>query len=227
MSTVLHRTDKAPKNGATAKARADAVTALRPPKPPTKKRWGRMAVGLAAALIGSWVFAAMYMSAGDRTEVLVLTSKVNRLETIDRADLRTVRISSDTNAANVPASRIEEIVGRVAVTDLTEGSILTDSQLLPVGEKLLKPDEAVVGVLLGAGDSQMNLRRGVPVLLIVRPAPGASGGPVEVTGWVYSSSAEALSSRERPVEVVVPRTQAGVVSAAGAEKRVTIVLLPG
>ncbi|GMU80107.1 MAG: hypothetical protein AMXMBFR46_28920 [Acidimicrobiia bacterium] len=48
---------------------------------------------------------------------------------------------------------------------------------------------------------------------------------MEVEGWVLNASLAALSSRERPVEVVVPAGDAAVVSAAAAEQRTTIVAL--
>ena len=47
------------------------MRAVKPPTQPSKRRWGRFGAGAAAAAIGAWLFAAMYLSAGDRTEVLV------------------------------------------------------------------------------------------------------------------------------------------------------------
>lgn len=226
MTTVLRRAEPPSSNGTAAKARIDALRPVKPPSQPTKRRWGRFAAGAAAGLLGAWLFGAMYMSAEQRTDVLLVNANVARFATITRDDLKIVRIASDTEAASVPATRINEIVGRIAATDLPSGSLLTDSALLPAGDKLLKPDEAVVGVLLSAGDSQMILKRGQLVALVVRPPQGATGAPVEVKGWVFDTSAEAVSSRERPIEVAVPRDQAAMVSAAGADKRVTLVILP-
>jgi SAF domain len=182
-------------------------------------------VGIATMLVGSWVAAAIYMSAGNRNEVLVVANKVDRLHPIQRTDLRVVRISADTDAASVGAARIEEFIGRVASSDLAPGSLLAEAQLLPAGAKLLADSEAVVGLLLGPGDAQMNLKRGTSIVLVVRPAAGQTTPPVEVTGWVFNSSAEALSSRDRPIELAVPRDRAALVSAASADKRVTIVAL--
>ena len=230
MSTVIRRSDPPPangsKSGAATKARADAVALLRQPKPPTRRRVSRAAVGIAAALLGCWAFASMYLSAGHRTNALVLDRTVPRFETIKRDDLRTVKIASDTEAAHIAASRMDEIIGRTAADDLTAGSLLADGQLLPAGEQLLKPDDAVVGVLLAGGDTQVGLRKGSKVVLVIRtPQATGTATTTEVTGWVYSAATESTSSRERAVEVVVPRGQAAAVSAAGADKRVTIVML--
>ena len=39
---------------------------------------------------------------------------------------------------------------------------------------------------------------------------------------MFDSSAEALNSRERPVELALPRAQAALVAAAAADKRVSV-----
>jgi SAF domain len=230
MSTVIRRSDppsvNGSKSGSAVKARADAVALLKKPNPPSRRRIGRAAIGIAAALLGCWAFASIYLSAGHRTNALVLARTVPRFEVIKRDDLRTVKISSDTEAAHIAASRMNEIIGRTAADDLSAGSLLAEGQLLPAGEQLLKPDDAVVGVLLAGGDTQVGVRKGSKVVLVIR-TPQATGTATtsEVSGWVYSAATESASSRERAVEVVVPRGQAAAVSAAGADKRVTIVML--
>jgi hypothetical protein len=230
MSTVIRRSDppsmNGSKSGSAVKARADAVALLKKPSPPSRRRIGRAGLGIAAALLGCWAFASMYLSAGHRINALVLTRTVPRFEIIKRDDLRTVKISSDTEAANIAASRMNEIIGRTAADDLSAGSLLAEGQLLPAGEQLLKPDDAVVGVLLAGGDTQVGVRKGSTVVLVIRtPQATGTATTTEVTGWVYSAATESTSSRERAVEVVVPRGQAAAVSAAGADKRVTIVML--
>src|ERR687893_2178446 len=39
---------------------------------PTRRRWGRFAAGVTLALLGAWVFAAIYVSAGERVEVIAI-----------------------------------------------------------------------------------------------------------------------------------------------------------
>lgn len=193
-----------------------------------RRRWGRIGAGAAAAVLGAWLFAALYLSAGNRTEVLVVARDVERLELIERSDLRVVRLSESSDVASVDASRIEEFVGRVAGVDLLSGSLLAPGQVLPAGRELLGAKEAVVGLLVGPGDSPTaSLRRGAPVLVVVRPAAGSQGDAVEVEGWVFDASGEVLNTRERPVEVAVPRSRAGLISAAAADRRVSVVALAG
>lgn len=224
MTSTLSR--RVSKNGAVS--REAAVSGTRPSPGPLRRRWGRIGVGVAAAVLGGWVFAALYLSAGDRAEVLVVAEDVARLETIERSDLRVVRLSDDADVASIAASRIDEFVGRTAGVDLVADSMLAEGQLLPVGQVLLGEDEAVVGVLVGPGDGpSASLRRGDRVLVVVRPPAGGQGEPAEFEGWVFDASGEALNTRERPVEIALARANAAMVSAAAADGRVTIVALAG
>ncbi len=219
-------TTKTSTNGDNRRAREAAVATVKAPRGSVRRRWGRIGVGAAAAVLGAWVFAALYLSAGDRTDVLVMAHTVDRLDVIDASDFRVVRLSNESDVESIDAGRLDEFVGRVAGVDLVAGSLLAEGQVLGAGRQLLAEGEAVVGVLLGPGDSPVrSLRRGAPVLVVVRPAAGTRGDPVEIAGWVFDASGEALNTRERPVELAVPRGQAALISAAAADQRVTLVAL--
>lgn len=227
MRPVTRRPPEGSSNGSSTAARV-VVAAERPTTGPSRRRWGRVAVGGAVTLVGSWIFAALYLSAGDRVEVLVVARDVPRLEAIERADLRAVRLADAPDVATVPASRLEELIGRRTAVDLVAGSVLAEEQVLSASAQLVGADEAVVGLVAGPGEAPTSsLDRGTGVLLIIRPAPGESDAVVTVEGWVLDASGEALSTREQPFEVVVPRTDAEAVSAAAADRRVSIVALPG
>lgn len=213
-------------DGDARRSRHAAVAPSKPPRGPVRRRWGRVGVGAAAAVLGAWVFAALYLSAGTRSDVLVVARDVERLGVIDRSDLRVTRMSKDSDVESIDADRVDEFVSRIAGVDLKAGSLLTQSHVLPTGQKLLGADEAVVGLLLGPGDSPVrSLRRGTPVLVVVRAPAGSDGDPTEIEGWVFDASAKPLNTRERPVELAVPRGQAGLISAAAADQRVTLVAL--
>jgi len=174
------------------------------------------------------VFAALYLSADDTSQVLVVADGVERFDVIERSDLRAVSLPSDADVESVPASRLDEVVGRVAAADLVGGSLLADSQLVPVGERLVGTDEAVVGVLVGSGDAPTTgLVRGVGVSVVIRPSAGSSDDVVEVAGWVVDRAGEPAASGDRAVEVVVARSAAAAVSAAASDGRVSIVVLGG
>ena len=212
------------------------VTVGAPARPRSRRRSHRVGrfdadggVSVRVRLPPCWVPGCSprsYLSAGDRTEVLVLAHDVGRLEVIERSDLRVVRMSNDADVESIDAGRFDDFVGRVTGVDLVAGSLLAEGQVLPPGRDLLGADEAVVGVLLGPGDSPVrSLRRGTPVLVVVRPPAGSQGDTEEIEGWVFDASGEPLNTRERPIELAVPRDKAGLISAAAADQRVTIVAL--
>ena len=230
MTAVLRRSDSKaskPSKDEPRSSRAAALASGKKPKGVVRRRRGRLSAGVIGSVVGSWLFASLYVSAGHRANVLVLAHPVARLSTIQRSDLRVVGVAADMEAESVKASRVNEFVGRIASSDLPTGSLLTDAAVLPAGQRLLSAEEAIVGILLSPGDGQLALKKGTPVVVVIRPPVGASGpaaASVEVRGWVLSS-AEVLASRERPVELALPTAQASVVSSAAADKRVTIVAL--
>ncbi len=225
MSTTMTRRNGAASPDSANRAARQATVAGQK-KDPVRRRWGRIGGGVFAAVVGGWLFASLYLSADDRVEVLAVASDIGRFDVIDRSDLRVVTIGEDTDVASIPASRLDELVGRVASTDIVAGGLLVDGQLLPAGDRLVTADEAIVGVLVGPGDSPTTgMTRGAVVSVVIRPAAGTNGTVAEVPGWIAGIGGEVSSSGDRPVEVVVARSEAARVSAAAADRRVTIVVL--
>src|SRR5687768_10641884 len=77
-----------------------------------RRRWGRVGVGAAMVVVGAWVFAGLYLSAGDRREVLVVDRGVGVHEVLERRDLRVVRASVDPGVDVVAADDLDRVVGR-------------------------------------------------------------------------------------------------------------------
>lgn len=230
MSAILtRRLSKADAKAADRSAQARAVVAAGAERrDPVRRRWGRVGGGVLAAVLGGWAAASFYLSADDRLDVLALSEPVGRGETVERSDLRVVRISSDTDVASVPAERLDELVGRVAGSDLAVGSLLAEDQLLAADERPVLPSEATVGVLVGASEAPApGLARGATVSVVVRPSAGADGSVVAVSGWVAEVGSTEASTGDRPVAVVVPAGDAPMVSAAAADGRVTLVVVGG
>ena len=158
-------TTKTRRNGAaspdSANRAARQATMVAQKKDPVRRRWSRIGGGVLAAVVGGWLFASLYLSADDRVEVLAVASDVARFDVIERSDLRVVTIAEDTDVLSIPASRLEDLVGRVASTDIVAGALLVDGQLLPDGDRLVAANEAIVGVLVGPGDSPTSDRFGL------------------------------------------------------------------
>jgi hypothetical protein len=175
-------------------------------------------------VVSAWVFAGLYLGAGDRREVLVLERDVDVREAIERSDLRVVRASVDSGIEVIGAEDLDRVVGRPARTELVAGSLLVEGQLGDRGDDGLDPGEAVVSMVIGSGEAPTSaLRPGAPIAVVLRPLAGQEGELVEVRGHVLD-----WSERERgdsTVELVVAQDDAATVSAAAADDRATVVAL--
>ena len=179
-----------------------------------RRRWGLAVAGVGAVVVGGWGFASLWLAAGDRVEVVALAGDVEAYDTVERSDLRTVR---------------------VAASDLPARSLLVDADLFPDGEELMSEDEAVVGVRVPAGAAPVELARGRAVLAVLRPTAtargtaGADGEARSVEGWVLrAESVESGAGQVTgglSVSVVVPRDDATSVADAAADDRLSLVAL--
>lgn len=197
---------------------------------PARRRWARVAAGAALALLGGWVFASLYVSAGERVEVLVVARDVDRFAEVQRDDLRTTRVAADPGVDTVDAGDVDDIVGRVAATDLVEGSLLSPNQVLDSGERRVGENEAIVGAELGPGDApQGALVGGVDVYVVVRPSESATQAQeaLRVPGWILEVGEPDENTDARAVELVVPASESAAVTAAAAEDRLSLVVLEG
>lgn len=230
--SVLGRRSSAVDAAATATA-ARAVVERSPRGDLVRRRWGRIGGGVLLAVLGGWLAVSLYLSADERVEVLMMANGVARLDAVQRGDLRVVRLSADSEVATIPAARLNEVVGRVAATELPAGVLLADSQLFAAGTRLVSADEAIAGLLLGAAEAPAGLERGAAVSVVVRYssvfADAATAELVEVVvpGWVAEVGGVESAGGGRSVAVVVPAADAAVVSAASAEGRVSLVMQGG
>jgi hypothetical protein len=200
-----------------------------------RRRWGVAIAGAGAVVVGAWGFASLWLAAGDRDEVVALAGDVEAYETIERTDLRTVRVAAGDGVDTVSVGDMDEMVGRVATSDLHEGSLLVEADLFPDGESLVGPDEAVVGVRVATGAAPVDLRRGRGVLAVIRPTAtgqavdGEGSAPRSVEGWVLDvedlDAGAGQGAGSMSVSVVVPRDEATEVADASADDRLSLAAL--
>jgi hypothetical protein len=187
-----------------------------------------VAVGALLALLGAWAGMILVATAGGREEMLALAADVGRGEPIERDDLKVVRVAADTGVATVPAGDMDEIVGKLAATDLPSGSLLSRDQVLAEGERVVTTDEAVVGARLGPGAAPRGeVAPGTWVLVVVDPpaADGEGAAPTEVTGWLRDIGDPAENTGAREASLVVPASSAATVAAAAADERIAVVTI--
>jgi hypothetical protein len=202
---------------------------------PMRRRWGRFAAGVVLATLGAWVFASLYISAGERVEVLAVARDVGRYEEIQRDDLRVVRVAAGEGVDTIRAGRADELVGRVAGTGLREGSLLSPSQLLSEDYEVVGVDERIVPMELprSAAPGGNAWEPGMDVTVVMTPASAGSGAtedpqPESAEGWILDIGEVDDETRTVHVDVVVDDFQADDVAAAALEEgRVALTLSGG
>jgi hypothetical protein len=188
-----------------------------------------VAAGGVLALVGAWTAASLYASAGERVEVVVAAGDVDRFEELGGDDLKVVRVAADPGVDTIPGADLENLVGRVAATDLSDGVLLSEDQLVEQDARLVAADEAVVGARLGPGAAPRGaLAGGTRLLVVVSPEQTATDNePVEVEGWLAEIGEPDATTGEREASLVVPAGSAATVAAAAADERIAVVALEG
>lgn len=212
------------------RARATALGWPQEPGGPRRRNRARIVGAVVLMVVSGWLGAVVFLSAGSREEVLAVDGTVERFTELTRGDLRTVRVATGGDVPTVDADRLDEIVGRITAAELAPGTLLNESQLLAEGERPVGPGDAVVGAMLAQADSPGALPRGSAVRVILREAAGSSEPSRALEGWVLDvdeADGPQASTGARWVSLVVPDADAGQVSAAAAEGRVTVVVLGG
>jgi len=213
-----------PPTGRRLGRRTPTPVATSPEGLPTRRRWGRFAAGATLALLGAWVFAALYVSAGQRVEVLALANDVGKYQELTRDDLRTVRVAADPTVEKIAASQADDLVGRVAAVELRQDTLLAEDELLPKDERVVQPGEAKVGMLLGPEDAPTSsLVGGTPLIAVIR-SEEQGADPERIDGcWFLEMGDRNENTGKQQVTIVVPTNDADDVSEAAGEERVTLI----
>jgi len=208
----------------TAKRAGPAPVPATPSGLPTRRRWGRVALGAVLALFGAWLCMVLVATAGGRKETLALAHDVTRGSVLVREDLKVVRVAADAGVEMISADDIDEVVGEVVAANLPQGTLLAPGQLLEDGERLVAANEAVVGVRLSAAAAPRGeVPSGTPILVVVRSAPGADPAPpAEVAGWLRDIGEPLENTGAREASLVVPQESAALVASAAADERIAV-----
>lgn len=209
------------RNGSSRTTRFD----LEPPAVSQRRsRWPELSVGLAVigffALIAAW----FYSSSSDSVSVLALRSPVERGDVIESSDLMIVDISSEGRVSALGSEMVGTVVGNVALTDLSVGTLLTGD--LFADRAAIASGEGVVGLALSPGEfPTLSLRPGdlVRVVETPRQADDAAGQTVLVeVGEVVDVRPIGVQG-QLFVSLSVSTTEADAVSAAASQGRVRLI----
>lgn len=209
-------------NGSGVRADAPAIgTAGR------RVRVPELTIGL-VLMVGFALAAVLWhMSATDKTPALALSRDVARGETVEAGDLRVVYLSTDDAIAHLPREASADVVGRVAVSDLPRGALLTREQV--ADRSSLGADEGVVGLALDPGQYPGEGLLPGDFVNVVTGTPDS--GDTGVSGSVLARRAEVYAVEEvgtqgrRFVSVRMPEDVANRVAAAAERGPVRLVLV--
>jgi len=198
-----------------------ARTLARPPK--VRRRPLVLMGALAAVLIGALAAAWIWTTSATATDVVAVREAVQRGEVIDRADLEVVKVGLDPSLDIVPASRIDQIAGQRAATDLAPGGLLAAGSV--TNEVLPKTGQALVGVGLAPKMLPAEpLLAGDQVRIVETPGQQGEVVTAPVVMEAVVSRVTVLETGDTLVDVLVPTEKAAELAARAATGRVALVL---
>ncbi|MDE0804231.1 MAG: SAF domain-containing protein [Acidimicrobiales bacterium] len=136
----------------------------------TKSRIPEVALGALVLVVSALAALWLFTSSSERTSVLALANPVERGEVLDIDDLVSVEVASDDALVVLRPEQSVDMVGRVALTDLPAGVLLTPSQFAVASP--LASGEGIVGLDLESGQvPSSRLTPGTTVSVILTPTP--------------------------------------------------------
>ncbi|MDT0275506.1 SAF domain-containing protein [Blastococcus goldschmidtiae] len=198
------------------------------PPPRRRRRPALLALALTMVVLGALGATYLATSLGQTSSVIALAREVPWGQAITAADLVEARISADPALRPIPYGDRDQVIGMVAATTLTPGSLLTIDAL--TDQRLPAPGQQLVGV--GVSTVQLPataLRPGDDVLLVpvaAGSAPVATevGAPGVVDATVVQAGPPGPDGL-RVVDVLVDVADGPDVAARAAAGMVAIVVV--
>ncbi|MGY1828993.1 SAF domain-containing protein [Geodermatophilus sp. SYSU D01180] len=220
-------------------ARAAALNGSAPVLPPPRRRRRPALLALAVAMVVLGALGAAYLatSLGQTSPVIAVAREVPWGQQITAADLVEAQVSADPALEPIPYAERDRVIGMVAATTLTPGSLLTRAAL--TAQPLPPAGQQLVGVGVSAVQLPATpLRPGDDVLLVpvagsgaagapdTAEVPGTAGTPGPVAATVVRSGSPGTDGL-RVVDVLVDAADGPDVAARAAAGLVAIVVVAG
>lgn len=201
----------------------DGVPGASPLRTRRNLRW--LAAGVLAVCLGGLGAALLYGNLSNAQSVITVKHTVYRDQVVTAADLGVTSVVPAAGVDTVPAERIEEVIGRTAHHDLTEGSLLSPRSF---GEPLVEAGTVRLGLRLAAGRMpSAPMPPGTQVLLVPVGREGAEppAGP-SVVGRLATAASE-LPDGASIVDVSVAAGEAERVARLAAGDQLVLVRQAG
>jgi len=201
------------------------------PPPRRRRRPALLALAVAMVVLGALGAADLATALRQTSPVIAVAREVPWGQTVTPADLVEARVTADPALAPIPYAEREQVIGMVAATTLTPGSLLTRDALTE--QPLPSPGQQLVGVGVSAVQLPTTpLRPGDDVLLVPvadsggAGAPAAAATPRTVAATVVQSGSPGTDGL-RVVDVLVNAADGPDVAARTAAGLIAIVVVAG
>lgn len=204
---------------------------LAPPR--RRRRPALLALAVALVILGALGATFVATSLVQTSSVIAVARGVAWGETLQAADVVEARIAADPALSPIPYAELDSVVGMVAATDLTAGSLLTRDALTV--ERFPPPGVHLVGVAVTSAQLPVTpLQPGDEVLLVPVVAqdsgvPADGAAPAQAAPEVEATVArvgDAGVDRLRVVDVLVDAEDGPDVAARAAAGLLVIVIVP-
>ncbi len=225
----------------TTTAARQGLPAAAPPVPiPVPRRASRRvrpgltALAVAFVAVGGLATAYAVTLVGDIHAYLAVARPVHVGAALTASDMTTVSITADPALRPIPASRVNQVVGKYTAVELIPGTLLTEKQLTDT--PIPGAGKNIVGLGLPVDRLPASrIKPGVEVLLVATPAQAgvtatgntATTGPPQKFPATVIDVAKGTREGTVLVNVAVDARDAPTVAALAATDRLVIVLAGG
>jgi hypothetical protein len=210
------------------KGRQAAESPLTPQQPrlPGRRNPKWIALGVVALCLGGLLSYVIYARVSTETAVVAAAQTVYRGETIERNDLATVTLRGDSLPHVIPATQLNDLVGKRAAFDLVEASVISSTSV--ADSAIPAEGRAIIGLKLAPGRAPSNLLLPASrVRLIAMPAAADSSIADKLGGSIFAGTvidqSQAADGTSTLVNIDVDAAAAPTIATLAAQDRVAIV----
>jgi hypothetical protein len=184
-----------------------------------------LALGVVVTVVFALGAVLWHLSTVEKVPALATASPIERGQVIDPGDVRVVYVSSDDALARLDSSQLDRVVGRVALVDLAEGTLLTPSVVAQAAA--VTDGDGVVGLSLDPGAYPARGLAPGDRVNVVRSADVADldAEPSVIARDATVFGVEELSSDRLLVSVLATEEDAEVVAASAGAGGLRLVLV--
>ena len=205
---------------------AESPLAPQAPRLPGRRNPKWIALGIVALCLGGLLSYVIYARVATETAVVAAAHTVYRGETIERSDLATVTLRGGSLPHAIPATQLNNLVGKRAAFDLVEGSVISSTSV--ADSAIPAEGRAIIGLKLAPGRAPGNLLLPASrVRLVAMPAAADSSTTDKLAGSVFVGSvidqSQAADGTSILVNIDVDAAAAPTIATLAAQDRVVIV----